>query len=314
MRALDVARKLKSMYADQCYLQICVFAQLALFAPHPPGTIRRHWFTKAAEYEEVEAIGSTPYVEENGSLSEENIKWTVDLALLHQKHLDFHLDYSLDANFESMIWCVLAMAEKWPELNPHKTICLGHCTKMTQLTDGEMASLKTVIVRNNLPVHFVGLPTSDLYMMGRPCEGAMDRGERLRGTLFVPQMIQDYGLDCVLAINNVGNAFTPYSSCDPLQLASMSMLIYQAATTADCELLYEAVSTRAKSAIGQHVYKSIWMIDPEGPADLVLFGDPEQRLPESSARVVYNIEPRRTVFYKGRIVAESDKSAQLFTT
>lgn len=46
-----------------------------------------------------------------------------------------------------------------------------------------------------------------------------------------------YYTDAALGINNVGNAFTPHGSCDPLSLASFGVGLYQAATKKDMALL-----------------------------------------------------------------------------
>jgi hypothetical protein len=81
-----------------------------------------------------------------------------------------------------------------------------------------------------LPVSFVGLPTSDLFMM-RTSEG-------LRGTLPIIKLIKEYGLDAAISVNNVGNAFTPQGNCDPLCLAQLGVGLYQAGTQQDAELLY----------------------------------------------------------------------------
>jgi hypothetical protein len=63
-------------------------------------------------------------------------------------------------------------------------------------------------------------------MMGRPSEPSA-AGQRPRGTLQIPQMIQRFGFSAAIGINNLGNAFTPHGSCDPLSLASFGVGIYQ---------------------------------------------------------------------------------------
>ena len=168
-----------------------------------------------------------------------------------------------------------------------------------------------LIRSNDLPVSLIGLPTSDLYMMGRPGEGEHAAVDRPRGTLQIAHLIDKYDLKCAISINNVGNAFTPHGSCDPLQIASMGMLVYQAATTRHCWSLYDAVSTRAKSAIG--IASGSLRVKVGDPANLVLFGDPGQgRCPFDAADVIYDLETTRTVIYEGRLVAEHRATAQLF--
>jgi hypothetical protein len=54
-------------------------------------------------------------------------------------------------------------------------------------------------------------------------------------------MIKKYGLNAAMGINNVGNAFTPQGSCDPLSLASLGVGVYQGGTKADAELLLVSI-------------------------------------------------------------------------
>ena len=72
-------------------------------------------------------------------------------------------------------------------------------------------------------------------MMGRPSKES-GGGERPRGTLQILQMVER-GFSAAIGINNVGNAFTPYGSCDPLALASFAVGTYQAGTKRDAEIL-----------------------------------------------------------------------------
>lgn len=72
--------------------------------------------------------------------------------------------------------------------------------------------------------------------MGRPSDEEEGQ-ERVRGTLQIIKIIKKYGINAAIGINNVGNAFTPQGSLDPLSLASLGVGIYQAATKADMDLL-----------------------------------------------------------------------------
>lgn len=118
LRAVQAALSLKREFINQCYLQICAFAQLALFDPGDVGSRRREFIVKALEYDEVEVVGSTPYVEQDRSSSEENVRWTMNQALSHGKHLDFHLDYSLNDQMEPLVGFVMQelVHTKWPSV------------------------------------------------------------------------------------------------------------------------------------------------------------------------------------------------------
>lgn len=244
-KCLDAGLELKQAVAGKCAVQICAFAQVPVFSASEgdgDGSVARRLLREAVARRDVEVIGSTPYVESEREKQETNIEWMIDLAIEKQVHLDFHLDYHLDPSQESTVWHVVrTLKEKnWISTNPGKTIVLGHCTRLSLFTDREWKNLSVEI--SDLPVSFVGLPTSDLFMMRTP--------ERTRGTLNVPEMIKRYGLNACIGVNNVGNAFTPQGSCDPLSLACSCIGVYSAGMKADAELLYECVSTRARKAIG----------------------------------------------------------------
>jgi hypothetical protein len=162
----------------------------------------------AASYGEVEVLGSTPYVEENEEESTDNARWITRLALQHRKHLDLHLDYFLEEDKQPLIWDTLSIIKEleWNQYGGDKQITFGHCTRLTRFRKDEWEHLRHEI--DDLPVSFVGLPTSDLFMMRT--------AENVRGTLPVTELISYHGFNAAIAINNVGNAFTPQGNCDPL--------------------------------------------------------------------------------------------------
>lgn len=258
---LATAIKLKQDFAHLVEVQICAFAQDAIFST-AHGNVNRSILSSALEEHAafIGAIGATPYVEESRKASLQNIEWAITMALKHDLHLDFHLDYNLDSPTASvpLTYSVIELLQKhqWTEKAKAKTIVLGHCTQLSVIPNTDMARLAQSITSSGLPIHFVGLPTSDLFMMGRRITTEHDKDNlntsqsRPRGTLQVLSMINDFGLSACLAVNNVGNAFTPHGNGDPLYLASTAVGIYQAGTEDDARSLYDCVSLRAKKAIG----------------------------------------------------------------
>ena len=229
-------------------------------------------------HREIEVLGSTPYVETSREASIKNIEWAITTAQRYNLHLDFHLDYNLDESKKPedlMIWQVIRLLKerKWPTQSrartTHggeggtkkqlKTIVLGHCTALTLFSHAKLMELSAQIHESGLPIYFVGLPTSDLYMMGRPpttsesTDPQKDQTKPLhrpRGTLNPLSLQKEYGLSASLAINNVGNAFTPFGSGDPLQLASWGVGLYHGGGDGDAEMLYDCVSGGARRAVG----------------------------------------------------------------
>ena len=247
-KCLDAGITIKNKARDKCDIQICAFAQLALFSAHEDdGEKMRNLVRSAAQRAEVDVVGSTPYVETTREAMKRNVEWTIDLALSCQKHIDFHLDYNLDPDNEPLVWHVIKTlkAKDWTT-RTSKTIVLGHCTRSCLFSPDEWRKVRHEI--DTLPVSFVGLPTSDLFMMRTE--------NQTRGTLPIPSLIKDYNINAAIGINNIGNAFTPQGCCDPLSIASMGVGVYQAGTVRDAEILYECISTRARSAIGLAHYQT----------------------------------------------------------
>ncbi|KAK0333697.1 hypothetical protein LTR91_022490 [Friedmanniomyces endolithicus] len=242
-KCLEAGLELKGKAEGEgrCRVQICAFAQLPLFtaaADDPEGAVIRGLMEEAAAMEEVEALGGVPYVEGDEAKMLQMVDWLIDLAIEHKKHLDLHLDYNLDPNKEPWIWHIISTlrAKTWNQLNPNRTIVLGHCTRLTLFSPSSWHHLAATIQDSGLPISVVGLPTSDLFIMHQ--------------TLDIPRMIKEFNLSACIGVNNIGNAFTPHGSCDPLTLACNGVGIYQAGTERDTEVLFECVSTRAREAIG----------------------------------------------------------------
>ena len=249
-KCLDAGLKLKVEFSRECEVQICVFAQLPLFSGGDGGEEMRRLMHAGLTRVGVDVVGSTPYVEENEEQMKRNVEWAIEAALEMRLHLDFHLDYNLDADKEPSIWFVLKTLKNkdWMgRAEKGKTIVFGHCTRLTLFGKQEWTRLREET--GELPIHFVGLPTSDLFMMGRPASDEAAGCQRVRGTLQIPEMVQKYGLECSIGVNNVGNAFTPQGSCDPMSIASLAVGIYQAGTKKDAELLFVSVSRRSEGRI-----------------------------------------------------------------
>lgn len=301
-KSLEAAVKLKRQFREQLEVQICAFAQLAVY-DDKLGEHRRVYIEEAVALEDVDVIGSTPYVEDSQDKMKQCVKWSIELALRHKKHLDFHLDYNIDPEQEALVWFVLEELKRqnWKtQALPSQRICFGHCTRLTLFDQTEWQRLAAEI--GDSPISFVGLPTSDLFMMGRPDKAD---SQRPRATLQLPEMVSEYALNCALSINNIGNAFTPWGPVDPISLISLGIGVYQTGTKQGVELLYELVSSRAKAAIGSEgsLSKEIQVGEK---ADFVLFLPPEthpERVPRNLADVAYGLDPqtkRRTIF-RGRL-------------
>ena len=306
-KCLDAAIKLKKLFASCCEIQVCAFAQDPIISG-PHCDTNRQLFLEAMARSEVEVLGTTPYVEDSICNVLSNIHFAVKTANFARKHLDLHLDYNIDPKKQSIVHEVLGAAEcvNWRRTITNKGIALGHCTRLTLFSRQEWEDLAKRIRDNDTPISFIGLPTSDLFIQGKPSDKS-GGGERPRGTLQIPHMKQQYGLEGAIAINNVGNAFTPQGSCDPLALASWGVGIYQAGTKAGVECLFDCVSSDAKRAIG---FDGDPRIVKRGKANFTVFGGGDEGTVKLSGQrprlglldLVYDPPMGRRVVHNGCLV------------
>ncbi|KAI0198679.1 hypothetical protein F4808DRAFT_253942 [Astrocystis sublimbata] len=299
---LEAAVRLKKDFSHLIEVQICVFAQDPIFSTTHGDENRAVIEDALARYaQSYGAIGTTPYVETSREAALSNIEWAINMALEHGVHLDFHLDYTLEPpssvpSQKPLVYSVLDLLTKshWKWATPlAKTIVLGHCTQHSVLDDDARKTLVRAVLNTLLPIHFVGLPTSDIFMMGRPDDSSKSSHHRPRGTLQIPSLIKDFGIQACIGVNNVGNAFTPYGTGDPLQLASWAVGIYQVGTAKDAELLYECVSQGARSAIGLLYGNRIGPIDKgDHIGGMLLLGNQRAMKLPDGPRSTLTVAPR----------------------
>ncbi|KAG6918755.1 hypothetical protein DXG01_011946 [Tephrocybe rancida] len=205
---------------------------------------------EALKREGINVIGSAPYVEATMEQARRNISLVMAAAYENGAHVDFHLDYNLDASSEPLIYEVISQARRWNEWTyangERGRITVGHATRLQLLSQAEWQKLTAAM--KDLPITLVGLPQSDLYMQGRG-DHEMPLGAP-RSTLRVPYLLNKYGIEVAMSVNNVQNAFTPQGSLDPLTLCCLGVALFQTAAPADIEVLARSVTLTSKLALG----------------------------------------------------------------
>ncbi|KAF4333737.1 cytosine deaminase [Fusarium beomiforme] len=295
-QSLEVAIRLKKEFANFIHVQICLFAQDPILSGDD-GVENLAVFLKAllTFNSEIDAIGTTPYVESDPGAHDRNIKWAIQTALQHGKHLDFHIEFNLEGKgthmtvFESIIHEL--KRQSWPTHPGAPTVVLGHATRLTRASHEDLIAFSRLLRETKLPVHFVGLPTSDLYMMGRIGFDDSDYFEegpplsRPSGTINVPKLIQQYGIKTCLSVNNVGNPFTPHGNGDPLGIACWGVGLFHAGRVEDAKMLYEAISTKAMGAImpSEEGYRKKFIVEEGKPLMPMLLFRNEENMEITSA-------------------------------
>lgn len=200
---------------------------------------------------EISAVGSAPYVEATIEQQKLNIYLILKLAKMCHLHADFHLDYTLDVKTQPMIYQVIQQMKAdvtryWTTTTSKgPRVTIGHAPRLQLLSQIQWRDL--VKAMDGLSISIVGLPQSDMYMMGR-ADDAKPLGAP-RSTLRIPQLARNYGLQIAMSVNNIENAFTPQGSLDPLSLCTFGAAVFQAATPEDLRIL--VVSTAPHISISK---------------------------------------------------------------
>ncbi|KAH7884961.1 hypothetical protein F5I97DRAFT_1810368 [Phlebopus sp. FC_14] len=261
MVCLDTGLRLKSEWKGICDIQIVAFAQEALY-PSPetdtPGEnflLLQQALTDPRLLAGISVVGSAPWVEPTLDQAHKNIAHILALAQTHHLHADFHIDYNLDVNAEPMVWETLRQMREvgWTMASTTaghsgRRVTIGHATRLGMFSAEEWARLRKEI--DELPLEIVGLPQSDIYMMGRPSTDGRRTVPLAGRTLDAARVWREHGVRVALSVNNVENAFTPQGYVDPLTLACLGVGLFQVGTEPEWRELLRAVSTTSKEAIG----------------------------------------------------------------
>ncbi|KAG6814261.1 hypothetical protein H0H92_015376 [Tricholoma furcatifolium] len=305
---LNVAQELQSDFRKVCDVQIAAFAQEPLFDA-PGDTLPGRNFVlleEALKRDGIHVIGSAPYVEATLQQAKMNIALIMATARKNGMHVDFHLDYNLDPSSEPLIYEVISQAKEigWAINGPtcHR-ITIGHATRLQVFSQEEWRQLAEAI--KDLPITFVGLPQSDVYMQGRN-----DYEKPLgapRSTLRVPYLLHKYGIEVAMSVNNVQNAFTPQGSVDPLTLCPLGVALFQTAAPSDIETLVRSVTLTSKLAIGLNESNRTDLFPTSGdPADFVILHGAH-----SLSSAALNPPYDRTTIRAGVVVAGKHSSTWL---
>ena len=270
LRGLEGVLPLVKEYAWAVDLEICIFPQEGML--NNPGT-------EALMLEALKGggrlIGACPYTDSNPHGQIDRI---FALAREFDVDIDMHLDFSLDASDMNVDY-VCRRAE---EFRYGGRVAAGHVTKLSALAP-EAFSAAAARLRS-AGVAITVLPSTDLYLMGRP-----HAHDVVRGVTPAHRLIKG-GVNCSLATNNVLNPFTPFGDCSLIRMANLYANICQVGTREDVEECFAMISTRAAALMNLKGYG----LAVGNDADLVLLDC------ETPAQAVAELSPVLAVFKRGR--------------
>ena len=252
LRGLEGVLPLVKEYAWAVDLEICVFPQEGLL--NNPGTEE---LMIAALKRGGHLIGACPYTDTNPYGQIDRI---FSMARDFGVDIDMHLDFDLNpAAMDLPHVCRRAQ-----EFGYGGRVAVGHVTKLSALAPPALAAMAKQL--ESAGVALTVLPSTDLYLMGRPQDHNVVRG------VTPAHRFLKHGVNCSLATNNVLNPFTPFGDCSLIRMANLYANICQAGAASDIIECFNMVTTRAAAlmhlndyglAVGKHA--DLVVLDCESP-------------------------------------------------
>ena len=272
LAGMEAILPLQREYAWAIDLQICVFPQEGIFKA--PGTEK---LMRQALAMGGEAVGGVPY---NDTDPQAHIDLVFDLAREFGREVDFHLDFSDDAD-RMLIGAVAARtrAQGW-----EGRVVAGHMSALAALDPADLDRAMATI--RDAGISILVLPVTDLYLMGRNDVKNVRRG------IAPARALHEAGVNVAVSTHNVQNPFTPFGDCDLLRIANVLATAAHFGTKDDLSLVLRMATAHGATALRlpEHGLK-------EGArADLVLLDCTEP------AEAVGAVPERLAVIKNGRVV------------
>ncbi|MBB6636651.1 amidohydrolase family protein [Cohnella thailandensis] len=267
------AVELKKEYEGKLDLQLVAFPQEGIF--WQPGTAA---LLEEAARAGADAIGGVPY---NDRDSLEHLEYVFRLAESCGLPVDLHLDFSDDPD-QLAIVDVIALTKKY---GLQGRVAVGH---LTSLGSAEPETAKRIAAgMADAGIHVFTLPATDLYLNGRQDSCRVRRGLAPVNTLL------EAGVNVCFGSNNVRNAFTPFGTGDPLDIALLLAQTAHMGSAREARLLAGMCTVKAAEALG---VRGTGGLSAGEPADLVLVKA------DGILDVIYDRPRERAVWKSGALI------------
>jgi cytosine deaminase len=271
-------------HADLCTVQLVAFPQEGIW--RDPGTDE---LMVEAMREGADVVGGMPHWEEGLDAARRHIEFCLQLAVSSDADVDMHVDETDDPYWRSFELLVEEAARRdWGERTT-----AGHVCAMASWEDAYAADVIARAARAGVMV--ATNPPTNLMLQGRADAEPRRRGIPRVKELLAAGVVVAAGQDCV------DDAFYPFGSADPMQVALIVAHAVQLGTPAEIAAALRMVTDDAARLLRLPDYGLL----PGARADLVVLdaASPRDALREQASR--------RWVIHGGRVVAETEVSRRL---
>jgi cytosine/creatinine deaminase len=271
-------------HADLCEIQLVAFPQEGIWRDRGADVLMAEAMREGAD-----VVGGMPHWEDGLEEARRHIVFCLDLAVRHDADVDMHVDETDDPYWRSFeILVEEADRRGW---GPRTTA--GHVCAMAAWEDAYAAAVirraaaAGVMVATNAP--------TNLMLQGRA-----DAEPRRRGIPRVKELLAA-GVTVAAGQDCVDDAFYPFGTADPLQVALIVAHAAQLGTPAEIAAALRMVTDDAARLLRLPDYG----LHPGGRADLVILDA------ETARAALREQAARRWVLHGGRVVAETVREQRL---
>ena len=273
---LDAVLALKREFRDVIDIQVVAFPQEGILKFPGTDAMMVQAMAKGAD-----VVGAIPY---NDRDAREHIEWVFRLAREHGKDLDFHQDFSDDAEGMS----IEEVARQTIAAGYEGRVSVGHLTALGAVEPRRRDEI--IALMRDAGISVMCLPATDLHLGGR-----QDRSN-VRRALTPVRALRDGGVNVCLATNNIRNAFTPFGNGDLFQVAMLAVPACHLGGADDLATVLPMLTTNPARALRLPDYG----LGVGREADCVLLDT------RSVACAIVDLPVRSFVVKRGRIVARSE--------
>ncbi|MQA72920.1 MAG: amidohydrolase family protein [Solirubrobacterales bacterium] len=270
--------ELKARFEGETHFEVVAFPQEAIVREPGTAVLMEECMRLGAD-----VVGGLPWYERTDGAMRDHVDFCFELAERTGKDIHMLVDDTDDAYSRSLEYLAVRAIEEGYQ----GRVSASHCGALAAY-DHSHAEKVIGLVREAEITVFSNAQIS-LVMDGRN-----DRGLIRRGTTRVKELLAA-GVNVASAQDDVNDPYYPFGRPDQLEVGQYMAHVAQLTYPSELETVFDMVSANAARALRLDGYG----IEPGALADLVLIEAPTVR---DALRL---LPPRRAVFHRGRLVAES---------
>lgn len=231
----------------------------------------------------ADIVGGLPWYERTDRDMWEHIDICFELAKRTAKDIHMLVDDTDDPNSRSLEY----LAVKTLEEGYGGRVTASHCGALGAYDHTYAEKVMAMVAE-------AGVSISSNTQISLVMDGRNDRGLVRRGTTRVKELLEA-GVNVLSAQDDVNDPYYPFGKSDQLEVGQYTAHVAQLTYPSELETVFDMITVNAAKAMRIEGYG----VEPGNRADLVLIDAPSVR------EALRLIPPRRAVFHRGDLVAES---------